>query len=203
LFEQRKKEELVLFRELGVEGGPTDPLDWFYDVEDESQDALYVAVKRWLAEAREKAQDAVDLEEERPRGSFLLEHFAEPTRRLLTIDDCFALYLLDLAHGVVVNFYKLAVITLFYLREFFNAEGWDVLQQYLKVENQPQARPLFTVSVPPAYIPYASNEFVLNYLPFKCPLLPVDKAAEIVQNLNAWLLNRELTNIKSEKVHQK
>ncbi len=111
-----------------------------------------------------------------------------------------------MSEHVIVNFYKTAAVFVGLYRSCLNEIGWDKLANFKRLgpllrdgkdsEDSQDMLPLFTVAKDAQCIPELCNEFILDYLPIKCPLFERKLAITFVEHLCLWLYHRKLTNTK-------
>ena len=139
-------------------------------------------------------------------------------RTSLNIDDVLCLYLIDVAEGVIVNFYKSVACLIQLLRSCINEMGFETItgitpiEIKVKKDDSEQVAPktlkdlvlskleiknnLFTQKKKADIIPQFANVFMQKYLPKKCNTFDTNHALIILEHLCMWLNNRKFTTYK-------
>lgn len=185
-------------------------MEWFSDeVED---DELYQLVKEQnnLIQQRMRHLNINIHKKMVHKASLYLIILSEEEKQQLKIDQVLSIYLIDVAEHVIVNFYKTMAVFVGLYRSCLNEIGWDKLANFKRLgplikevkdpkdeqENFDDMLPPFSIAKDAQSIPELSNEFILDYLPVKCPLFERKLAITLVDHLCMWLYNRKLTNVK-------
>ena len=146
----------------------------------------------------------------------------EEKEEFLKVDHVLALYLVDLAEHVIVNFFRTAAVFVNLMRDCVNDLAWERIANYkllLDVEStdvdsetfgrqDPFIRrpPTFTSTKSPCIdsnnqsgvdmIFELSNEFCTSYLPMKCNIFDRNLSIQLTRHLCMWLSHRGFTHYK-------
>lgn len=196
---------------LNCLGGPTNPSEWYYDRQEHfEEDQLANLVNDYNAIILQSLRqlNIETMKQNVHKGTLYLANLNDEERSLLKIDQALAIFLVDLAEQVIVNFYKLSAVFIQLLKSFLNEFGWDKLANYKRLsplidqtnqnakDQNENDLPIFTSVKEPDYIPQFSNEFILEYLPLNCNLFSRQHAITLTEFLCTWLYNRRLTTYK-------
>eukprot|EP00347_Sterkiella_histriomuscorum_P012296 403369133 len=207
---QREKDFLTC---LNCVGGPTNPLEWFYERTDSSNssddDQLYNLVHdhNLLIQQSLRQLNIEAMKANVYKGTLYLANLTDEERGQLKIDQILAIFLIDMSEQVIVNFYKAVTVFVTLYRNCLNEIGWDQIANYKRLDliesiNQNEdsiidsGLPIFTQVKDGDFIPQLSNEFILEYLPQKCNIFYRKLAVSLVEHLCRWLYNRKLTQLK-------
>lgn len=152
------------------------------------------------------------------KGTKFLIYIYDEQRQLLNIDDVLSLYLIDVAEGVIVNFYKSVACLIQLLRSCINEMGFETITGITPIEMQGKKdeieikapktlkelvqskleikKNLFTQKKKAELIPQFANVFMQKYLPKKCNTFNMNHASIILEHLCMWLNNRKFTTCK-------
>jgi len=112
-----------------------------------------------------------------------------------TCDDAFALFLVEISKKVAPKLYKIFLIFIRYYRECMNKLGWEIINQYKDLEDEPTYLDFCTVKKP-EYLPQIVNDFVGGFLFKQCPNFDKNLVIVMVSHFCYWLYQNQYTHMK-------
>lgn len=129
--------ESEIFEKLGAAGGPTHVREWFVDSHEDvdQNDVLYYLVQTQQLIVDQKMKELGIESNDQQRGYcratiYLASLSQEEKEQLFKIDHILALYLIDVAEQVIVNFYKAVGGFVTLMRSCVNDLAWDKMTNY-------------------------------------------------------------------------
>ena len=183
-----------IYRNLGLYGGPSYPFEGFPDFKKCSEyvisnyKPLYLKLKICIINENEKYYGD-------KRDSILKSFDDEEKDNKYCCDDIFALFLLDISKKVIPKFYRIMLIFIRFYRDCMNKLGWEILNQFKDLEDEPTYLDFCTVKNG-EYLPQISNDFINFFLYSKCPEFDKNIAVVILSHFCHWLHKYNHTHIK-------
>ncbi|CDW88922.1 zinc carboxypeptidase family [Stylonychia lemnae] len=201
LTEEKLQKERDLIQKLNAVGGPTNPLEWYYEKFEDDEDELYMLVQQQqnIIQQALRQMNIEAIKSNIHKGTLYLANLTDEERLLLNLDQILAIYLIDISEYVIVNFYKALSVFVQLYRNCMNEIGWDFIANFKIIDNPIEVSKnlqQFTTVKEADYIPQISNEFLVSYLPKKCNSFEKRLAIPMIEHLCTWLLNRKFTQLK-------
>ena len=189
---------LSIYKNLGLYGGPSYPYEGFPDFKKCSEylksnyQPIYFKLKNFINIENEK--QFID------KGESIPKSFEDDEKEnKYFCDDIFALFLLEISKKVIPKFYRIIVIFIRFYRECMNKLGWEILNQFKDLEDEPTYLDFCTIKNG-EYLPQISNDFINLFIYNKCPEFDKNIAVVLLSHFCHWLFKNNHTHIKINMV---
>jgi hypothetical protein len=176
---------------MGLLGGPTYPLVGFPDLDKSTNE-----IKKHYAPLYNRISYLLE-----NNSDNLLSRSEDDQKVNLSADDILSLFLIETSKITTEQFYKSLVIFTRHYRDCMNKIGWEILQQYKGLDNEPTHFDYTSVKNG-EYLPEVCNDFINIYLPSHLPKFDMYLAIVIVNYLCDWLYKFNFTRMKIKYINE-